>query len=322
MLVHVRAGEKSIPFVVNPPDTLTKLRNLISVSPIRPSFGTYLVCNGCVVTKGELSDYHIDSNSIIQLVSLPNSALPSSPSAEEYPSCEPESVLRKIFALPDLPPYDNQVADPSLSETFSRFIDELSRATPRPWTWDSAESRSLVDVSRALSSSNKPDFEVTPFHTIPYPKYGCAALASKQQLLDTVHLSIIGLDQWAFRVHSSYDAMCTRTHTSDASVSAPVSSFVGTVEEQNYEKVIAAVTRLLELAQQRKKNERSAASNQQGHQKTPAMLQAIFTDALKLVDSGSDSGSGLTNPKGGFTDVGYVDSTRNMSATPTRTLFS
>ena len=55
---------------------------------------------------------------------------------------------------------------------------------------------------------------------------------------------------------------------------------------------------LLEKAQERKGEKRSAAGNRQGHQKTPAMVEAIVQDAL------AGRADGETPARGGFTDVG------------------
>ena len=56
--------------------------------------------------------------------------------------------------------------------------------------------------------------------------------------------------------------------------------------------------KLLDQAQARKGDKRSAAANDQGNQKTPTMIKAVLIDAL----SGCDDG--CTAPRGGFTDVG------------------
>ena len=55
---------------------------------------------------------------------------------------------------------------------------------------------------------------------------------------------------------------------------------------------------LLAQAAARKGEKRTAAANDQGHQKTPSMIKAVLEDAL----AGRDDG--CTAPRGGFTDVG------------------
>jgi hypothetical protein len=66
------------------------------------------------------------------------------------------------------------------------------------------------------------------------------------------------------------------------------------------------VSYFLKKAQERKGEARSAAHNEQGHQKTPAMIMAVVTDSVKsmlLTDEELEE-MALTNPRGGFTDVG------------------
>ena len=58
---------------------------------------------------------------------------------------------------------------------------------------------------------------------------------------------------------------------------------------------------LLKEAQSRTGDERSAAGEKQGHQKTPAFIHAILVQALGNIDIGLNS---EVLPKGGFTDVG------------------
>ncbi len=69
--------------------------------------------------------------------------------------------------------------------------------------------------------------------------------------------------------------------------------------------------KLLQKAQSKKKDERSAASNHQGHQKTPSFIFALVQDALlklHLRENDSEEPDGnlvnLHQPRGGFTDVG------------------
>ena len=61
---------------------------------------------------------------------------------------------------------------------------------------------------------------------------------------------------------------------------------------------------LLSKAAERKGDKRSAAGNEQGNQKTPAMVRAILTDALAQLESEDEPTEGSTAPRGGFTDVG------------------
>ena len=63
----------------------------------------------------------------------------------------------------------------------------------------------------------------------------------------------------------------------------------------------AIFEKLLEDVKLRKGDKRSAARNEQGHQKTPTMIQAVLLDALADLVRKTDL---LTPARGGFTDVG------------------
>eukprot|EP00965_Chrysotila_dentata_P220068 6191547-Pleurochrysis_carterae.AAC.1 len=80
---------------------------------------------------------------------------------------------------------------------------------------------------------------------------------------------------------------CAYTHSRAlASVKARACSYL-----------LATFTDYLEAAESEKGEKQSAANNEQGHQKTPAMIKAVLTDALRGTP-------GQTAPRGGFTDVG------------------
>ena len=74
--------------------------------------------------------------------------------------------------------------------------------------------------------------------------------------------------------------------------------------------LIAVLHTLLKEAEYRKKNKRSAAFNEQGHQKTPAFIHALLLGAFDVVSSGMDQKDADDNAvekhkaRGGFTDVG------------------
>lgn len=82
-----------------------------------------------------------------------------------------------------------------------------------------------------------------------------------------------------------------------------------TIPAEDFENVLHTLTVLLQKAQERKGEKRSAAGNNQGHQKTPAFLHALVLDAvlvvLKNIDLDDFIQSGRQHPpRGGFTDVG------------------
>ena len=68
-----------------------------------------------------------------------------------------------------------------------------------------------------------------------------------------------------------------------------------------------AIRELLRAASSKRGNARSAAGGKQGHQKTPALLEAVATDAQRVVFGEAtmkDVKESGTSPRGGFTDVG------------------
>ena len=97
-----------------------------------------------------------------------------------------------------------------------------------------------------------------------------------------------------------------RTYTSVPQSSAGKTLHVGNIDKLSYVKYVRRLYWFFGKAQQREGEKRSAAHNEQGHQKTPAMMIAVATDALRslsLEDEEAEEMS-LTNPRGGFTDVG------------------
>ena len=72
---------------------------------------------------------------------------------------------------------------------------------------------------------------------------------------------------------------------------------------------MAVLSKLLQKAQERTGDERTAAVNKQGHQKTPAFIHALLLDALEVVEKEIDLKDEVEienphPPRCGFTDVG------------------
>ena len=118
-----------------------------------------------------------------------------------------------------------------------------------------------------------------------------------------LYVQIIGPDEWGFMFHQ---ASLQRTYSSIPQTSAGKTLHVGDIDRYDYSKFVDRLSQFLEQAQERKGEARSAAHNEQGHQKTPAMIMAVVTDALRSLPLTDEKASemGLTNPRGGFTDVG------------------
>ena len=93
----------------------------------------------------------------------------------------------------------------------------------------------------------------------------------------SVTLELVCLDGWKFEVHGGD----SRKHSSSAMENEFL--YVGTVPLREYESFIENVASLLIDAEKRTGVYRSAARNQQGNQKTPAMIQAVMIDALAII---------------------------------------
>ena len=127
-----------------------------------------------------------------------------------------------------------------------------------------------------------------------YEHYGCALLFWVRHV-GVVQLELVGLDCWSFSMHSGPEG---RTQSSQTACHRSVSLQVGTLPLEDYPKFLERMKILLELAEKRKANERSAAFNRQGHQKTPSFIQAIVRDALETLDTeGEEPPKNPTKPR-------------------------
>lgn len=130
-------------------------------------------------------------------------------------------------------------------------------------------------------------------HISWFGQYGCALVSTMSQFR-SVHLMLISLDAWSFKMQSGETSY---TFTGKPSRLKYSSIFIGMVPNAQFKNFLSKVHKILEKCLHRKGDKRSAAGIHQGHQKTAAMIHAIMVQALN--DSSKDIG-----PRGGFTDVG------------------
>ena len=108
----------------------------------------------------------------------------------------------------------------------------------------------------------------------------------------TYSIQGLGIDKHAFHSHTgkkSYEI----NSTSSSFVSLPIGSVFGEEEVTN---LFDKFETLRSKARARTGDQRSAAGGRQGHQFTPAMIEALLRQAI--------GHSGICFPSGGFTDVG------------------
>lgn len=95
-----------------------------------------------------------------------------------------------------------------------------------------------------------------------------------------------------------------RTQCSHAGTDGAVSLYLGKVALERFDDFCTLADKLLAKAMARRGNKRSAAENDQGNQKTPALIQAVLSDALEKLDAKEEPEESSAPPRGGFTDVG------------------
>jgi hypothetical protein len=141
-----------------------------------------------------------------------------------------------------------------------------------------------------------------PFEIRWFGEYGCAMFMTEAPSGCTLassltHIDLVCLDAWRFSLHADpeerrFRSLCGGTSVVRAGQCSSGAEFVATFE------------RLLAKAQQRHGDKRSAATNAQGHQKTPSFIWAVIQDAFFSVEHGTEAEQWKTKPPGGFTDVG------------------
>ena len=132
-----------------------------------------------------------------------------------------------------------------------------------------------------------------------FPQYGCVLFASAPHIgvhpQAQVHLNLLALDGWDFRMHGLGFA---------SKSTSGVTLCVGDVMAIEFSKFYNIFSDMLTEAQQRHGDKRHAGTGQ-GHQKTPTFIAAVLTDAVDLSkEEVKTEEKSQTAPQGGFTDVG------------------
>ena len=120
------------------------------------------------------------------------------------------------------------------------------------------------------------------------PKYA-AAILCLPTTDGELHVSVIGLDNWCFRIHSSPEHRKRAAYSTGYSI-----EFVGNTG-LSYDELMNRFNIILK--------KRSALNNRQGHHKTPSFIYAILSDSIKD-NPMEEILASPTPPPGGFSDVG------------------
>ena len=139
----------------------------------------------------------------------------------------------------------------------------------RTWKPTDAEQRALKAAEAALLGYAPGKAPTVTW----YSEYGCALLAWTPRV-DQVHLELIGLDRWAFHMHSGPRS---RTFGARADLDAPVVLHVAHVRLQHFS-ILKSLAKFL------------MAAKNPAHKKTPAMILTILRDAvdgLSAIEAGT-----------------------------------
>eukprot|EP01036_Dinobryon_divergens_P022332 gene22332-30577_t len=189
-----------------------------------------------------------------------------------------------IYNFRNRPPADAQDTN-----TINNICDSLQ-------TFSNGMERGIRDVFKLLSNSN-PKVDVNWCG-----EYGCSWLAVEDvgsSPETKFNIFVIAPDAWHYSIHSSRDSgRCFHSSSDCFSILTKHS-----VLAKDYEAFKMNFRSFLSKSVTQTQNLRSAATNERGHQKTPAFIFALLCDAHPA-GGGGRVAQGVSQARGAFTDVG------------------
>eukprot|EP00035_Acanthoeca_spectabilis_P000997 m.76812 g.76812 ORF g.76812 m.76812 type:complete len:2981 (+) comp10556_c0_seq1:218-9160(+) len=128
-----------------------------------------------------------------------------------------------------------------------------------------------------------------------YPKYGCVLVGVTSfgsHSVPTTRLRLLAPDEWAYAASVPHVGSAPRTD---------VQFIAGEVPRSALDEFLEKVRKGFDEAQKKTGTQRTAATGQQGHQKTPTFILALVHDAVSAL---TDKKGAPHLPHGGMTDVG------------------
>ena len=123
------------------------------------------------------------------------------------------------------------------------------------------------------------------------------ALSTPEMLVGTLSIIVLGLDPHEFDIQWNTCNQGADSYDHLGKAKGYKNLLVGTLHKSDLPDVVNRFNEIFTEALSRKRDQRSAAGNEQGHQKTPAFILALLKQAVQ--------NNGKTfKPKGGFTDNG------------------
>ena len=134
-----------------------------------------------------------------------------------------------------------------------------------------------LNVSKGANSAKEFKAYLDDCVKMVLPKYGCVLLAhsilgSEAQRMS--HLQLLGLDEWNMRTVLTSHGM---TYSSSSEGWKRLS--LGTVKTSRVDGLIKLVSKLIERLNGR---DISSGEKKKGHQRTPACIEAVVRDAIKI----------------------------------------
>lgn len=229
-------------------------------------------------------------------------------------------MLTEVFRYSHKQPSTQQTTErcQSLVNAFVRFLNSIVPTQPAiesdpyingvvpsiavsPWSsppapqFSTGEHKKLVKVTQPFRRTNELS-EIGDVGVTWFPVYGCSLRAEVTSVAAIV-LKLVFPDGWTHVQHFLPSGECVHS-----AVPTKIRVLMcGQLDPACYADFDQTLQHELDQARTRTGSQRSAATNDVGHQKTPQFIAAIVKKALAAVDGGC---AGSFAPRGGTTDVG------------------
>ncbi|KAJ3031469.1 UNVERIFIED_CONTAM: hypothetical protein HDU68_003800 [Siphonaria sp. JEL0065] len=214
-----------------------------------------------------------------------------------------ESILNDIYSFPHCEPsFDQSESTIQIFLTlFKSLLTHLEHDSTHQ-AFPIAEDY-LADLSKALRGMNSrtpTEFNPKVVHRW-FPEFGCALVLESVDMTE-FSLQLLFLDKWEY--YSRRRGTGHHDEYSSPSLDSVGLIHVGTVEKELFDSRFApCFNDSFSTSRKRYGEQRSAASGQQGHQKTPAFIKAVLLQTLTAMQVKAGSVDPFV-PFGATTDVG------------------
>eukprot|EP00899_Mesostigma_viride_P012815 jgi/Mesvir1/21534/Mv03975-RA.1 len=218
--------------------------------------------------------------------------------------CESREVLGSIFQFST-----SQLSDAHATEQVEKLYNLLYQSIQDPgsplglWHLSKQDADALYQAAKTTKAEVNPDVWTancrSSIHDISwFASYGCAMVAVVNVCGgdEMVAPLVVGLDIWSHTVGGLSNEQHSATSHGHSLLHHPA------VPKHAWPQVMDLVFEIKSTAQEEasRTDVRTAAADARGHQRTPAFISSLFSDAVKATLA---EGRPTTQPQGGFTDV-------------------